>query len=626
MECMLCSHIMGQTKLDNIKKYHRSAHPKLTEMTASQREAARNRFDKMQDKGSKQLNCFMGPQRLIHQAPYKLAFVLAKHKMPFSHANYMVEFARAADPDSQVFQNMSSSRWTVTRKLEEIHNRIMRPEVQTLVADSALYWSYMIDESVDKGTQEQMGIFVRFINISKQAVEIKFLSYEKVEGSPNAKNLFQTLDKCLSREELPTDKLVAHTSDNAPVVISEMNGVAALAKKEYNEKLYVQHCVTHTEALMAKDGQKKVPNFVEKTIKEVLDYFRYSALRKHRFTDICEHLAEFNEAGGTYQNLVIYHRVRWLSLEQCVRRIVELLPVLAQYFDDTQHDMSVRLADRRLAAKLYEKVTDHEFHLYLHFLRDQLPDLADINKELQKRSQVLYTTYRTLVKFIRVFVSPVVHDGTLPLEQLMEHENLIDISSHDIQETPPFAGTHFKRQWEESVEHGQLSERELKSILSVCLTYIVTIGRSFLKRFPEVSFILETCQFMEPSRRKIRMDQEVMQVCDRFNNNYFIPADVLRSYRMYRLDESLDAIFNEHQDPVKFFCQLYQMEETRAFASLCILLLTIQPDICDLERGFSVMNYIKNQHRTQLTQEHLNAAVSVAMDSRSVSSFPFDKC
>ena len=101
---------------------------------------------------------------------------------------------------------------------------------------------------------------------------------------------------------------------------------------------------------------------------------------------------------------------------------------------------------------------------------------------------------------------------------------------------------------------------------------------------------------------------------------------VLRSYRMYRLDESLDAIFNEHQDPVKFFCQLYQMEETRAFASLCILLLTIQPDICDLERGFSVMNYIKNQHRTHLTQEHLNAAVSVAMDSRSVSSFPFDKC
>ena len=79
MECILCCHIIGQTKLDNIKKEHRSAHPKFTEITVSQREAARIRFDNMQDQGSKQLSLFMGPQRLILQAPYKLAFILAKN-------------------------------------------------------------------------------------------------------------------------------------------------------------------------------------------------------------------------------------------------------------------------------------------------------------------------------------------------------------------------------------------------------------------------------------------------------------------------------------------------------------------------------------------------------------------
>ena len=67
-----------------------------------------------------------------------------------------------------------------------------------------------------------------------------------------------------------------------------------------------------------------------------------------------------------------------------------------------------------------------------------------------------------------------------------------------------------------------------------------------------------------------------------------------------------------------------------SFQTLCILLLTIhaliQPDVCDMERGFSVMNYIKNQHGTQLTQQHLNVAVAVAMDNRSVTDFPFNKC
>ena len=37
-------------------------------------------------------------------APYKLAFVLGKHKMPFSSCSAFLEFARFADPNSVVFQ------------------------------------------------------------------------------------------------------------------------------------------------------------------------------------------------------------------------------------------------------------------------------------------------------------------------------------------------------------------------------------------------------------------------------------------------------------------------------------------------------------------------------------------
>ena len=43
------------------------------------------------------------------------------------------------------------------------------------------------------------------------------------------------------------------------------------------------------------------------------------------------------------------------------------------------------------------------------------------------------------------------------------------------------------------------------------------------------------------------------------------------------------------------------------------------------ERGFSVMNYVKNEYRSRLTQENLNATVAIAMADYTVGTFPFQK-
>ena len=407
-----------------------------------------------------------------------------------------------------------------------------------------------------------------------------------------------------------------------------MNGVAGKAIAAYNDQLYVQHCVTHTEVLMSKDAQKQIPGFVEKTIKEVLDYFHYSAVRRARFEDIAQELKSLTDDDGVYKSLIRYHKVRWLSLEHCVRRLEDMMTTVCQCLQTTANDMSVKAPDRRAAQKLYDKVADPEFQLYLHFLRDQLPLLGDINRELQKKKQVITTTYRSMVRFMRAFVSPILIDDTLPLEKLMEHENLIEITRHDLHDPPPYGGTKFRAQWQECIEHGHLSMRKLQVVCSNCMTYITTVGRSFLKRFPEVSFVLNMCEFLEPEKRKVRMDDKVREAVGRFNNNFFDVHEVLRSYTLYRLDDSLDAEYMKEQDPVKFFCYLYSLpgDHYRPFATLCILLLTIQPDVCDIERGFSTMNYLKNKYRTRLTQEHLNAAVAISLDGRDETSFLFDKC
>ena len=77
-------------------------------------------------------------------------------------------------------------------------------------------------------------------------------------------------------------------------------------------------------------------------------------------------------------------------------------------------------------------------------------------------------------------------------------------------------------------------------------------------------------------------------------------------------------------DPVVFWCQLYEEGD---YKELALLLLSISPTTVLCERGFSTMracmNYVKNEFRSLLTQENLNACMSLGMTSHSVHTFPF---
>ena len=75
--------------------------------------------------------------------------------------------------------------------------------------------------------------------------------------------------------------------------------------------------------MAGKDGQQHIPNEVESMIKDVLNHFKYSAVSPSQFKAIMELSKE------KYVNLVSYHKVRWLSLKECVQRSEQLHSVLS---------------------------------------------------------------------------------------------------------------------------------------------------------------------------------------------------------------------------------------------------------------------------------------------------------
>ena len=146
-------------------------------------------------------------------------------------------------------------------------------------------------------------------------------------------------------------------------------------------------------------------------------------------------------------------------------------------------------------------------------------------------------------------------------------------------------------------------------------------------RFSETNFGLKHCRFLELERRSVRYNKSISTVVERFNNG-FEEMEVLRSYKLYRLDDSVNDLLksDEVDGNVKFWCKMEKRKKFQPFARLCILLLAVQLNTCDLERGFSVMNMVKNEYRTRLTQENLNAAVAIAMEEGATSEMCFTRC
>ena len=68
-----------------------------------------------------------------------------------------------------------------------------------------------------------------------------------------------------------------------------------------------------------------------------------------------------------YYHLVAYHNVRWLSLNECVQRLTDLLPEILQYFDQESLSNSNRPSEHSQMQEFYDELVQPEFQLYLFF-------------------------------------------------------------------------------------------------------------------------------------------------------------------------------------------------------------------------------------------------------------------
>ena len=233
-------------------------------------------------------------------------------------------------------------------------------------------------------------------------------------------------------------------------------------------------------------------------------------------------------------------------------------------------------------------------------------------------------------------LEPVVKDTILPVEEKLSASNQIavDPDTYGNEGELKFMGREFKEYWKQIQDNGDLTILGQKQVLKSCQAYIVQVAKSLHQQFPEAAIILSTCSFQCPRKHQII---DMQAAVERFDNNYFDFNAVKRGYHSYRKDDLLHYLYEEkYKEPcsggevtenvVGFWSDLYQnFPEYKDIAKLALLLMAITSDTCECERGFSVMNHVKNELRTAMTDTTLNACMTVGLEKRPVEDFPFHK-
>ena len=142
---------------------------------------------------------------------------------------------------------------------------------------------------------------------------------------------------------------------------------------------------------------------------------------------------------------------------------------------------------------------------------------------------------------------------------------------------------------------------------------IIKVGEFIEKRFPELEFMVSNTAFLNLSMHCLQTP-DISALVQRFSQDdgpvtYSI-GSVKRQFQFFTNDSTIDMEFNLcGGDVVKFWCHLYRNEgdEYKELSCLALLLSSISPTSVLCERGFSIMNYVKNEYRSVLTQENLNA-------------------
>lgn len=216
----------------NFKRHYTSKHVNYSNFKGQER---RDKIQNLKKFVLAQLMVFRKQNDVsdIVRASFIISEKIAKHSKPYSHGSFVKECLSAVInllcPKSKDAEKLSLSRWTVTRRIDEMANDI-KFSLKDLVSKFESF-SIALDESTDTTGCAQLAVFIRGIDCNFNLTE-ELLALQPMKDTTRGEDIFQEIKNVFNTFDLRWEKLSGISTDGAPAMVGSNLGVVNTVNTE----------------------------------------------------------------------------------------------------------------------------------------------------------------------------------------------------------------------------------------------------------------------------------------------------------------------------------------------------------------------------------------------------------
>jgi hypothetical protein len=322
--CILCGEYLT-IKTSNIDRHFKAIHKDLLLKSDEERKLYILLRLENYEKEDGTLLKFMKSSTDQTMVSYMIAFFIALRGKPLSDGEYIKEIFLNCAPKlfnglpnyEQILKRISDlqiSRNTIKARIMDLSKNVHQTMTRDLA--SCKFFSISLDETTDITSRARLAIIARYFDGA--IIREELVKLETLPVSTTGKEIFKAVKNIFESLEIDITKIVSITTDSASNMVGKQTGFKKLFTDLIGHPVVPFHCIIHQEVLCAKYGFLEF-NEMMSVVTKTVNFISSRPLNKREFS------ALLSEVESSYNGLLMFNNVRWLSRGKVLERFVDCI-------------------------------------------------------------------------------------------------------------------------------------------------------------------------------------------------------------------------------------------------------------------------------------------------------------